>query len=75
MDIVCPLPKSRSGNRYVLVICDYAIRYSDAVAMRTIDAENVAEELMKLIARVGIPSEILTDQGSNFTSQLLTEVY
>ena len=24
---------------------------------------------------MGIPSEILTDQGSNFTSQLLTELY
>ena len=75
MDIVGPLPRSRSGNRYVLVICDYATRYPEAVAMRTIDAENVAEELVKLFARVGIPSEILTDQGSNFTSQLLAELY
>ena len=34
-----------------------------------------AEALMDLFSRVGIPSEILTDQGSNFTSQLLTELY
>ncbi len=27
MDIVGPLLRSRSGNRYVLVICDYATRY------------------------------------------------
>ena len=43
--------------------------------MRTIDAENVAEELVKLFARVGIPSEILTDVGSNFTTQLLADMY
>ena len=30
---------------------------------------------MKLFSRVGVPSEILTDQGSNFTSKLLSEVY
>ena len=24
MDIVGPLPKTRSGNKYVLTICDYA---------------------------------------------------
>ena len=30
---------------------------------------------MKLFACVGIPVEILTDQGSNFTSQLLSELY
>ena len=35
----------------------------------------VAEELIKLFSLVGIPKEILTDQGSNFTSQLLTEIY
>ena len=47
----------------------------EAVALRSIDAESIAEELIKLFARVGIPKEILTDQGSNFTSQLLAELY
>ena len=75
MDIVGPLPKSRAGHRYILVICDYATRYPEAVALRSIDAEHVAEELMKVFARVGIPQEVLTDQGSNLTSQLLREVY
>ena len=75
MDIVGPLPRSCSGNRYVLVVCDYATRYPEVVALRNIDAESVAEELVKLFARVGIPREILTDQGANFTSRLLAEVY
>ena len=75
MDIVGPLPRSRSGNRYILVVCDYATRYPEAVALKSIDAEHIAEELVQLFARVGIPEEILTDQGSNFTSQLLTELY
>ena len=43
--------------------------------MRAVDAEAVAEELVKMFTRVGIPREILTDQGSNFTSQLLAELY
>ena len=75
MDIVGPLPRSRHGNRYILVMCDYATRYPEAVALRSIDAEHIAEELVKVFARVGIPEEILTDQGSNFTSQLLAELY
>lgn len=75
MDIVGPLPRSHAGNRYVLVVCDYATRNPEAMALRNIDAESVAEELVKLFARVGIPREILTDQGTNFTSQLLAEVY
>ena len=75
MDIVGPLPKSRAGHKYILVICDYATRYPVAVPLHSIDAEHVAEELMQVFARVGIPQEILTDQGTNFTSQLLKEVY
>ena len=75
MDIVGPLPRSRSGNRYVLVVCDYGTRYPEAVPMRTVDAEAVAEELMVIFSRVGIPREILTDQGTNFQSQLLRELY
>lgn len=58
-----------------MVICDYATRYPEAVPLQSIDAENIAEELLKLFARVGIPREIITDQGSNFTSQLLAKMY
>ena len=75
MDIVGPLPHSRAGNRYILVICDYSTRYPEAIPLRAIDAEHVAKELMVFFTRVGIPREILTDQGANFTSGLLAELY
>ena len=75
MDIVGPLPRSRSGHRYILVLCDYATRYPEAIPLRNINAEHIAEELVHVFSRVGIPRKILTDQGSNFTSQLLAKVY
>ena len=75
MDIVGPLPRSRSGHQYVLVLCDYATRYPEAVPLKNIDAETIAEELVRIFSRVGLPREILTDQGSNFQSRLLQELY
>ena len=57
------------------MVCDYVTRYPEAMAIHSIEAECIAEELIKLFARVGIPEEILTDQGSNFTSSLLAELY
>lgn len=39
------------------------------------EAEKIANELIKIFARVGLPNEILTDQGSNFISRLLAEIY
>ena len=61
MDIIGPLPRSHSGKRYVLVSCDYATRYPEAIPLHSNNASHIAEELMGVFARVGIPSEILTD--------------
>lgn len=55
MDIVGPLPHSRMGNKYILVICDYATRYPEAIPLHSIDASHVAEELLKLFTRIGVP--------------------
>ena len=74
MDIVGPLPCSSSGQD-ITIYWYCAITYPEAIALRSIDAEHIAEELIKLFSRVGVPMEILTDQGSNFTSQLLAELY
>ena len=75
MDIVGPLPRSKWGNQYILVVCDYATRYPEAIPLRSVHAGAVAEHLIQLFSRVGIPREILTDQGTNFMSQLLKELY
>ena len=75
MDVVGPLPRSKTGNKFVLVVVDYATRYPEAIPLRMVDAEQVAETLMGFFSSVGIPVEIITDQGSNFMSKLLKEVY
>ena len=46
MDIVGPLPRSRSGNRYMLVMCDYATRYPEAIPLKSIDAEHIVLKLL-----------------------------
>ena len=53
----------------------YATQYPEAVPLRNITASRVAEALIDIFARHGIHEEILTDQGKNFTSALLGELY
>ena len=48
MDIVGPLPRSQRGNQYILVVCDYATRYPEAIPLHSIEAGAVAEHLMQL---------------------------
>ena len=68
MDIVGPLVRSEKGNRFILVVCDYGTKYPEAIPLKTIDAEMVANALIDIFSRTGIPCEILSDQGSNFMS-------
>ena len=75
MDVVEPLPRTSRGNRFILVVSNYVTRYPEAIALRRVTAEKVAEELVTLFSRHGIPEEILTDQGTNFTSTLLGDLY
>lgn len=65
LDIAGPFPRSREGYQFVLVIIDYATRFPKAVPLPSITAPKIAEDLLKWIAWVGIPQEILTDQGKN----------
>lgn len=74
MDIAGPLEKSSSGYQYILVICDYATRFPEAFPLRSITTLKVISALVQLFSRVGIPEEILTDQGTNFTSKLMSQL-
>ncbi|XP_041470756.1 uncharacterized protein LOC121420251 [Lytechinus variegatus] len=75
VDIVGPIqPMTERRNRYILTIVDYATRYPEAIPLPSIEAERVAEALVSVFTRVGIPSEMLTDQGSQFTSEVMNHI-
>ena len=73
VDIVGPIePRSEKRNHYILTMIDYATRYPDALP--SIETERVAEALVKMLIRVGIPDKMLTDCGSQFTVEVMREV-
>ncbi|XP_062615055.1 uncharacterized protein LOC134276789 [Saccostrea cucullata] len=75
VDLVGPLsPITDKGNRYILTVVDYSTRYPEAVALKNIDTETVAEALVEIFSRVGIPKEVLSDMGTQFTSNIMKEV-
>ena len=71
LDIIGPLPRSSKGNRFALVSVDLATKYPDAVPLKRIDSETVAEAMLDIYARVGLPNEILHDQGTQFMSSVM----
>jgi transposase InsO family protein len=75
IDIVGPLSRTKKGNKYILTVIDEGTRYPEAFSLPCIEAERIAQSLVQLFSRVGVARVILSDQGSNFTSTLLKQLY
>lgn len=72
LDIVGPLIKSNNNNNlYILTIMDDLSKYLLAVPLSNVDANTISDALVKhFILIYGQPDSILTDQGSNFMSEI-----
>ena len=71
LDIVGPLPRTSCKHMYILTYIDLASRYPDTEPLKIMTSQAVAEALLLIFARLSVP----TDQGSNFVSTFMSEVY
>ena len=74
VDCVGPLPKTRSGNHYLLTIMCASTRFSLAIPLRNIKAKTIVKASTKFFTLVGLPSSIQSDQGSNSMSGVFQQV-
>ncbi|XP_031106276.1 protein NYNRIN-like [Ipomoea triloba] len=76
LDVVGPItPKSSAGHTYILAATDYFSKWAEAVALKEVKKENVADFLrVHIIYRFGIPRYILTDNGKPFDNKLMDKI-
>lgn len=80
-DVVCadfigPLPATANGNRYILVVVDVYTKWCEAYATVDCSADTVAEKLFdNVITRYGSPRTFITDQGSNFIGEVISNLH
>lgn len=75
IDIVGPLFQTSSRHKFILVWINYVTHYPEAIPLRNIMAETIARELTQVFTRVGIPKQVVTDQGVSFMSEVLQAVW
>ncbi len=74
MDILGPLPVTAQGHQYVLLMSDHFIKWVEAVPLA--NQKTVARAFVEnVVARHGVPVKLFTDQGRNFESELMKEVF
>lgn len=76
VDCVGNLPKTKSGNQFLLTIMCAFTRFPEAIPLipLQITARNVVKALVKFFSVCGIPKVVQSDQGSNFISNVFQQV-
>ena len=75
VDILGPLPESRQGNVYLLVVADYFTRWMEAYPIPNQEAATVAKVLTnEYFLRFSPPEQLHSDQGRQFEAEVLEEI-
>jgi hypothetical protein len=69
VDCVGPLPKTKSGNQYLLTIMCASTKFPEAIPLR-----NSLVKALKLFTQFGLPISVQSGQRSNFMSGLFQHV-
>jgi len=68
-DIAGPFKRSIGGNKYILVVIDYFTNWIEAIALKSLEAEDTAKAFFKaVISRHGCPQLLIIDNGTMFKS-------
>lgn len=75
IDILGPLPISKAGNRYILVMADCFTKWTECVPVPNQEAKTIAEAFVNnFVCRFGVPLQLHSDQGKCFESKLFQEM-
>lgn len=72
LDFVGPISPMSKKKKYILVCTNYVTKWVESKSLYASTEKVVVEFLFKdIFTRFSVPPEIITDQGTNFTSNLV----
>ncbi|KAL0396267.1 UNVERIFIED_CONTAM: hypothetical protein Scaly_0075100 [Sesamum calycinum] len=75
LDVMGPLTKSSGGHLYILAATDYFSKWAEAVPLKEVKKENVADFIRThIIYRYGVPRYIITDNRKPFCNSLIDKL-
>ena len=74
IDTIGPLPEDADGNKYIIVIIDVFSRYAEMYATKDATAITAAKCMVHWIGHYGIPGELLTDNGKQYTADVIEQL-
>jgi hypothetical protein len=74
IDTVGPLDPDEDGNTYIIVLIDVFSRFVELFPCKDTSAVAAVKAIIQHIGRYGTPSQILTDNGSQYIAELTTNL-
>ncbi|CAF5213997.1 unnamed protein product, partial [Rotaria magnacalcarata] len=75
IDITGPLPKTRRGNIYILVVIDYFTKWIELFPLANTKANTIAQIFLdEVMCRFGFPVRIISVNGVQFLSNIFNNV-
>ena len=71
MDLCGPLPTSKTNKEYLLVLVDHATGWPEVFSLSSMRSDKICEKLFELFSRTGVPTEIRSDHGASFMSEIV----
>ena len=65
-------PKASNGHRFILVAIDYFTKWVEAASYANVTKQVVVKFIKNnIICRYGVPSKIITDNGTNLNNDMV----
>ena len=74
MDTIGPLPTKDDSKKYILVIIDAFSRFVLLRAIPDTSAKTALQGLLDWIGMFGVPSEVVSDNGTQFANELVDDL-
>ncbi len=74
IDSIGPLPIDSEGFQHIMVVVDCFTRFVELYRLRDVTASAAANALLQHFGRYGTPEQILTDGGTQFDNNWITEL-
>jgi hypothetical protein len=75
IDAIGPLPTAESdGYKYIIVIIDAFSRYVKLIPAKDTSASEAQRALLEWVGTFGLPSQIISDNGTQFANETITEL-
>ena len=68
-------PASAEGHRYILCATDACTHFPMAIPLKKTDSVTIAEAMLSQFNLLGHPKNLICDNASNLTSEILREIY